>query len=66
MGNKALKIFQAVFMALMLVALVVFMIIHIRAGLDTQTSKLILGGYILLLLWASARVLTIVRELLGK
>ncbi len=66
MGNKALKIFQAVFMALMLVALIVFMGIHIRAGLDTQTSKLLLGGYVLLTLWASARVFTLVRELLGK
>ncbi len=66
MGNKALKIFYAVFMTLILIALVVFMIIHIQSGLDTQYSKLLLAGYILLLLWAGARVFTLVRELLQK
>ncbi len=66
MGNNALKIFRAVFMALMLVALVVFMIIHIRAGLETQTAKLLLAGYIVLCLWAGARVFTLVRELIEK
>ncbi len=66
MGNKALKIFYTVFMALIMVALVVFMIIHIKSGLDTQYSKLFLAGYILLLLWAGARVFTLVKELLQK
>lgn len=66
MGNKALKIFYAVFMALMLVALTVFMIIHIRAGLDGQNAKILLAGYILLIIWAAARLFTLVRNLLGK
>lgn len=66
MGNKALKILYAVFMALMLVALTVFMIIHIRAGLDGQNAKILLAGYILLIIWAAARLLTLVRNLLGK
>ncbi len=65
MGNKALKIFYAVFMAVLMVALVVFMIIHIKAGLDTQYSKLLLAGYILLLLWSGARVFTLVKDLIG-
>lgn len=66
MGNKALKILYAVFMALMLVALTVFMIIHIRAGLDGQNAKILLAGYILLIIWAAARLFTLIRNLLGK
>lgn len=66
MGNKALKIFYAVFMSLMLVALAVFMIVHIRAGLDGQYAKILLAGYILLIVWASARLFTIVRNLTGR
>ncbi|MBR4299916.1 MAG: hypothetical protein IKT59_09415 [Bacteroidales bacterium] len=66
MGNKALKIFYAVFMSLMLVALAVFMIVHIRAGLDGQYAKILLAGYILLIVWAAARLFTIIRNLLGR
>lgn len=66
MGNKALKIFYAVFMALMLVALTVFMIIHIRAGLDSQNAKILLAGYILLIFWAAARLFSLIRNLLEK
>lgn len=63
MGNKALKMFYAVFMALMLAALTVFMIIHIRAGLDGQNAKILLVGYILLIVWAAARLFTLIRNL---
>ena len=66
MENKALKIFHAVFMALMLVALAVFMIVHIRTGLDGQYAKILLAGYILLIVWAAARLFTIVRNLIGR
>ena len=63
MGNKALKIFYAVFMALMLVALTVFMVIHIRAGLDGSNAKVILAGYVLLIIWAAGRLFTLIRNL---
>ena len=53
-------------MALMLVALTVFMIIHIRAGLDSQNAKILLAGYILLIFWAAVRLFTLVRNLLEK
>lgn len=66
MGNKALKIFYAVFMTLILAAMVVFMVIHIRAGLDGQTAKLLLGGYILLILWALYRIFTLLRDIIRK
>ena len=66
MGNKALKIFYAVFMALMLVALTVFMIIHIRAGIDGTNAKIFLAAYVLLIIWAAARLFTMIKNLIGK
>jgi hypothetical protein len=63
MGNKALKIFYAVFMALMLVALTVFMVIHIRAGLDGNNAKILVAGYVLLIIWAAGRLFTLLRNL---
>lgn len=66
MGNKALKIFYAAFMTLILAAMVVFMVIHIRAGLDGQTAILLLGGYILLIIWASYRIFTLIRDITRK
>ena len=66
MGNKALKIFYAAFITLILAAMVVFMVIHIRAGLEGQNAKLLLGGYILLIIWAAYRIVTLVRDIIGK
>ena len=66
MGNKALKIFYAAFMAIILVSLVVFMVIHINTGLDGQTAKIILAGYVLLIIWAAARIFNLIRSLIQK
>ena len=66
MGNKALKIFYAAFMAIILVSLVVFMVIHINTGLDGQTAKIILAGYVLLIIWAAARIFNLIRSLIRK
>lgn len=66
MGNKIMKIFHLVVMALALVALVVFLVLHISAGIDSQMSKLYLGLYIMLIIWAAARVFTITKDLLKK
>ena len=66
MGNNIMNIFRAVIMALMIVALAVFMIVHIRAGLDGQNAKILLAGYILLIIWAAGRLFTIIRNLLKK
>ena len=53
-------------MTLILAAMVVFMVIHIHAGLDGQTAKLLLGGYILLIIWASYRIFTLIRDITRK
>ena len=66
MKNKFLKILYAVLMALAVVALVVFMIIHIRAGLNGVNSKLLLAAYVLMIFWAGFRLYAIIKNLLGK
>jgi hypothetical protein len=64
MGNRFLKIFYAVFMALLLDAVVAFMILHIMAGLQSGDAKLLLGGYILILIWASFRLYSLIKDLI--
>lgn len=53
-------------MALILVALIVFMIIHLRAGLDGQYAKILLAGYVLLIVWAVYRLINLVKSIIQK
>lgn len=66
MRNKAFRIFLAAMMTLAIIALVVFMIVHINAGLDTANAKLLLAGYILMIIWAGVRLFSTIKSLLGK
>ena len=66
MRNKALKIFYAAFMAIILVSLVVFMVIHVCAGLDGQNAKILLAGYALLIVWAVYRLINLVKSIIQK
>lgn len=66
MGNRFLKIFHLAVMALALVALIVFLVLHILAGLDTQISKIYLALYVLLIIWAGTRVYTLTKDLIQK
>ena len=50
-------------MVLAFVTLTVFMVLHVCAGIETQMSKLYLGLYIILMVWAAVRVFSIVKEL---
>ena len=52
MNNRIFKVAYAAFVALLTVALIVFMIIHIGKGLAGGNEKLILGAYILMIIWA--------------
>ena len=66
MGKKSLKIVYAVFMALVLIALVVFMIIQCRSGLGAYT-KIYVAMYALLILWASFRLYSLIKDIMdGK
>ena len=66
MGNRFLKIFHLAVMSLALIALVVFLVLHVLAGLDTQMSKIYLALYVLLIIWAGTRVYTLTKDLIQK
>ena len=63
MGNKIMKVVYAAFIALLTIGLVVFMVIHITKGLAGGNEKLILGGYILMIVWASMKLYTAIKNL---
>lgn len=64
MNNRIFKIVYAVVIAVIMLALVAFMIIHVRNGLAGQNAKLLLGGYILMLIWAGMRFYTLIKDIL--
>lgn len=64
MWNRTFKIIYAVLMAMIVVALVVFMVMHIRNGLAGQNAKLLLGGYVLMLIWAGMRLYTLIKDIM--
>lgn len=63
MGNRIFKIAYVAFMALVLLAVVVFMILHIKSGLHSGNAKLILAGYILIFIWGLSRLYTLIKNL---
>ena len=66
MGNKAFRIFYVAMMTLAIIALVVFMIVHIRTGLVETNAKLLLSAYVLMIFWAGFRLFVAIKNLLGK
>lgn len=66
MENKVFRIIFAGLMALAVIALVVFMIIHIRAGLDGVNSRLLLAAYVLMIIWAGIRLYMTIKSLLNR
>ncbi len=63
MGNKILKIAYAAFVALLTVGLVVFMVIHITGGLAGGNEKLLLGAYVLMIVWALMKLYAAIKNL---
>jgi hypothetical protein len=63
MGNKILKIAYAAFIAMLTIGLIVFMIIHITKGLAGGNEKLILGAYILMIVWAFMKLYYAIKDL---
>ena len=63
MGNKMMKIAYAAFIALLTIGLIVFMVIHITKGLAGGNEKLILGAYILMIIWAFMKLHAAIRNL---
>lgn len=64
MNKSVLTVVRLVFFSLMLVALVVLMILNIvENGIKTGTDKILLVMFIVLILWAGARIFGLVRSL---
>lgn len=61
--RKIMKGLVALVMAAVLVVLVMFTVTHVQAGIVTQSSKLMLGGYILMMAYAAYRVFVNVRDI---
>ena len=63
MKSRIFKILYAALIAVLTVALIVFMIIHITMGLAGGNEKLILGAYVLMIVWALMKLSTAIRSL---
>ena len=66
MKSRIFKIFYDVLIALLTDALVVFMIIHIGKGLAGGNEKLILGAYVLMIVWALMKLYGAIKSLRDK
>jgi hypothetical protein len=66
MKNYPLRVLYAIFMVAVTIAIAVFMVIHICAGVEGQNAKFILAGYVLLLIWALSRCYTLIRNLRNR
>lgn len=58
-----LKGLVALVMTAVLVVLVMLTITHVQAGLITNNSKLMLGAYVLMMIYAAYRVFVNVRDI---
>ena len=64
MNKSVLTIVSLAFFSLMLVALVVLMILNIvENGIRTGTDKILLAMFIVLILWAGARIFGLINSL---
>lgn len=64
--HKILKGLVAAVMAAVLVVLVMLTITHIQAGIMTQNQKLMLGAYILMMLYAGYRMIVNIIDIFKK
>ena len=64
--HKILKGLVAVVMAAVLVVLVMLTITHVQAGIMTQNQKLMLGAYILMMLYAGYRMIVNIIDIFKK
>lgn len=61
--RKILKGLVALVMAAVLVVLVMLTVTHVQSGLLTSNSKLMLGAYVLMIIYAFYRVFVNVRDI---
>lgn len=63
MNNKIFKITYAAIIAIILVALVVFLIMQICSGVEGNIATLYTAMYVLLIIWAAIRLFSLIKEL---
>lgn len=61
--HKILKGLVAVVMVAVLVVLAMLTINHVQAGIMTQNQKLMLGAYVLMMLYAAYRLFVNIRDI---
>lgn len=61
--HKILKGLVAVVMAAVLVVLAMLTITHVQAGIMTQNQKIMLGAYVLMILYAAYRLFVNIRDI---
>lgn len=61
--RKIMKALVAIVMAAVLVVLVMLTVNHVKAGLMTTNSKLMLAGYAAMMLYASYRIFANIRDI---
>ena len=61
--HKILKGLVSVVMAAVLVVLAMLTITHVQAGIMTQNQKLMLGAYVLMMLYAGYRLFVNIRDI---
>lgn len=64
--HKILKGLVAVVMAAVLVVLAMLTINHVQAGIMTQNQKLMLGAYVLMMLYAGYRMVVNIIDIFKK
>lgn len=64
--HKILKSLVAVVMAAVLVVLAMLTINHIQAGIMTQNQKIMLGAYILMMVYAGYRMVVNIIDIFKK
>lgn len=64
--HKILKGLVAVIMAAVLVVLAMLTINHVQAGIMTQNQKLMLGAYVLMMLYAAYRMVVNIIDIFKK
>ena len=64
--HKILKGLVAVVMAAVLVVLAMLTINHVQAGIMTQNQKIMLGAYILMMLYAGYRMVVNIIDIFKK
>lgn len=62
MNEKLKKLIHLIAMAVALLAVVVFGIIHAMTSMDAQYGTLVMIAYVLMLIWATCRVVILVKE----